>query len=805
MAKTTLSRERFEAILAAWRDRVYATAYRVLGNAADADDATQDVFRRLLRMHSRYDDTQGFDPWFQRLMSREILNAARARDRKTRLQKKAARMTGTTPPDPLSDETQAAVQQALNQLSAADRLAVTLRYIEGQSQRDVAAALNVSESAMHYRLRNALDALRGHLAKAGFAVLLPRLDGVLRGLPMPVAPPSLALTTAALYSAPEAALTMGTLIVMKKSLAAAAVLCLLLIASCLLNLLSTANNKSSGNEPLISAPIPDADAPAAARTTTAESATEQALAQFNSDEDAASHPAVESEPEQSASIRPEPGAPTPDSKTASSKTTDTDTITGRLTDINTGLGLPESRLMFYAQSRPSGSPAASATTDDDGTFTIQGLERGRRYVVQLYKIGFSLGADPYNPFDTVTMPQEGEILLLNAQACGGVAGRLLLDPEHEDARIRAKCSFDNLNEAGMGIEGDFICGEDGSFFLPSCVAYTYYSRAKKIEDLHVLTAQLRIQLEGCGRIVTPVRFQDPSDVIQLGDLKFEAHYSARGRVIDDAGQPLAGVTIEVRDVPGLDPMDRMMLSSELKAVTATDGCFEIDGIPGDSATLLFFHTEYEPLLLSAVLGPGRLTDIRLQPGKTVTARVLDAKDRSGIAGVPVSLQRVVTSEKGMTVRFEDTRLTDAEGLVAFTGVMPGGQTIRVDANGLEQPAMFEDNASLRQDVFADGAPAEFTGVRKQRIELQWLDAATNKPPELPANQPDNLRGFVTLDADYYFFGHLKTPTVIYLPAGDFTLTLRKSLLMEEQSFALRVTDAAPFQIRIISVRLIESR
>src|SRR3954447_3237128 len=60
----------FERVFSDHRDGVHAAAYRVLGDAAQAQDVTQDVFLRLWLKPERYDASRGPVGAYLRLMAR---------------------------------------------------------------------------------------------------------------------------------------------------------------------------------------------------------------------------------------------------------------------------------------------------------------------------------------------------------------------------------------------------------------------------------------------------------------------------------------------------------------------------------------------------------------------------------------------------------------------------------------------------------------------------------------------------------------------------------------------------------------
>ena len=71
------------------------------------------------------------------------------------------------------------LDEAIGQLGKADRNAVVLRFFQNKSAREIAAALNVQESAAQKRLNRAVEKLRAYFLKRGVAVSAGALIGAL--------------------------------------------------------------------------------------------------------------------------------------------------------------------------------------------------------------------------------------------------------------------------------------------------------------------------------------------------------------------------------------------------------------------------------------------------------------------------------------------------------------------------------------------------------------------------------------------------------------------------------------------------
>ena len=159
----------WEQVVREHSGRVYRLAYRLTGNAHDAEDLTQEVFVRVFRSLSSY--TPGtFEGWLHRITTNLFLDGVR-RKKRIRFDPIAddahERMPGREP-DPsrayedthLDDD----VQAALDALSPQFRAAVVLCDIEGLSYQEVAATLGIKLGTVRSRIHRGRSELRTALA-----------------------------------------------------------------------------------------------------------------------------------------------------------------------------------------------------------------------------------------------------------------------------------------------------------------------------------------------------------------------------------------------------------------------------------------------------------------------------------------------------------------------------------------------------------------------------------------------------------------------------------------------------------------
>ena len=149
--------------------RVYRLAYRLTGNAHDAEDLTQEVFVRVFRSLHTY--TPGtFEGWLHRITTNLFLDSAR---RKSRIRFDALpedadnRLPSpVATPDAayLDQRFDADIEAALASLSPEFRAAVVLCDVEGLSYEEIAEVLGLKMGTVRSRIHRGRTMLRAALA-----------------------------------------------------------------------------------------------------------------------------------------------------------------------------------------------------------------------------------------------------------------------------------------------------------------------------------------------------------------------------------------------------------------------------------------------------------------------------------------------------------------------------------------------------------------------------------------------------------------------------------------------------------------
>ena len=158
----------FEDLVRKYQDAVYGLAFHMTGDFADAQDIAQQAFVTAYLRLSQLKDPNKFVSWLNKITVNESVSWLRKRQRIAQLQGQMMYANGTAPtPHQECEEREldANVSKALKSLSEKNRLAVTLHYIDGLSQREVAGFLGTSTSAVENRISRARKQLKEEMMK----------------------------------------------------------------------------------------------------------------------------------------------------------------------------------------------------------------------------------------------------------------------------------------------------------------------------------------------------------------------------------------------------------------------------------------------------------------------------------------------------------------------------------------------------------------------------------------------------------------------------------------------------------------
>ena len=155
--------EAFACLVEAYQTAVYNLAYRMLGNAAEAEDTAQETFLKAYTRLKTYDSERKFSSWLLSIASHHCIDRLRQRRFALSLDELPPWrwLAGSSRPEEVVIRSQERdeVRQLLDQLPPHYRAAVILHYWYDLSYREIAEATETTESAVKstlYRARRML-------------------------------------------------------------------------------------------------------------------------------------------------------------------------------------------------------------------------------------------------------------------------------------------------------------------------------------------------------------------------------------------------------------------------------------------------------------------------------------------------------------------------------------------------------------------------------------------------------------------------------------------------------------------------
>jgi RNA polymerase sigma-70 factor (ECF subfamily) len=167
--------ERFEAFVRSYQDMVFATAVRLLGNPAEAEDVAQTVFLKAFEQFDTLDSNPAAGGWLRTVARNTCLNHLSRYRSRWRFFSELARADDDSSYEasleasdsPARDLERADdrehLEQALQNLPVHQRVPLVLYHFEDASYEDIARALRISLAKVKSDLHRGRAALRKHL------------------------------------------------------------------------------------------------------------------------------------------------------------------------------------------------------------------------------------------------------------------------------------------------------------------------------------------------------------------------------------------------------------------------------------------------------------------------------------------------------------------------------------------------------------------------------------------------------------------------------------------------------------------
>jgi RNA polymerase sigma-70 factor (ECF subfamily) len=160
----------FEELVQQTHRSVYSLVYRIVANAEDAADVTQDVYLRVWRGLRGFRGDANFSTWLYRVAANAAL---------THVKRRARGGVPTDPaemPDvPADDGTEGRadaelLERALATLPVSQRAVVVLKDVYGWTCEEIGKQMGTTEGAVKVRLFRARQRLADELASAGVVI-----------------------------------------------------------------------------------------------------------------------------------------------------------------------------------------------------------------------------------------------------------------------------------------------------------------------------------------------------------------------------------------------------------------------------------------------------------------------------------------------------------------------------------------------------------------------------------------------------------------------------------------------------------
>ena len=161
-------RDAFHALFESYKDRVYSIAYHFSNDEAMARDVTQQVFLKLFTAIAQFRRDAEFATWLYRIVANACTDEQRKRRRfvpfDPQIEARSMTTRGSQEDAFQRRQTAASVRAAIAELSPKLRLPILLKYVEGLSYEEIAAALNCSIGTVSSRLNRGHKQLAARLA-----------------------------------------------------------------------------------------------------------------------------------------------------------------------------------------------------------------------------------------------------------------------------------------------------------------------------------------------------------------------------------------------------------------------------------------------------------------------------------------------------------------------------------------------------------------------------------------------------------------------------------------------------------------
>ncbi|MBL9093602.1 MAG: RNA polymerase sigma factor [Planctomycetaceae bacterium] len=158
-----LTQADFNRLIGEHGDALYRTAYRLMGNAHDAEDIVQEAFRSVWKSRDRYESERGDRAWLLSILRRRAVDRWRKRDSTERTGGDELDRLAVRGADPLENQYTDEVQHALDGLHVDLRETLLLVVVGELTHQETADLLDIPIGTVLSRVSRARRQLRERL------------------------------------------------------------------------------------------------------------------------------------------------------------------------------------------------------------------------------------------------------------------------------------------------------------------------------------------------------------------------------------------------------------------------------------------------------------------------------------------------------------------------------------------------------------------------------------------------------------------------------------------------------------------
>lgn len=162
-----------------YRDQVIKTAFYFLGDMADAEDLSQEIFIEIIQSVNDFRQSSTLKTWIYRITVNKALNIVKQRKRRGIILRLGSLFHGNNPLNPQDlaepvtntdlvekQETRTIIQKAIDNLPENQRIAFVLSRFDDQPYKEIAGIMNISLPAVESLIFRARQNLQKQLVRS---------------------------------------------------------------------------------------------------------------------------------------------------------------------------------------------------------------------------------------------------------------------------------------------------------------------------------------------------------------------------------------------------------------------------------------------------------------------------------------------------------------------------------------------------------------------------------------------------------------------------------------------------------------